>query len=174
LLTTGLVSLVYGFIRVSGHGWGDTGVLACLAAGVGLLGAFVLAEARSEHPMFDLGLLRTPTFVGGSIAAFTMNGSLFAVLLYLVLYLQDSLGYSASATGVRLLIITAGMFVAATIAGRLSSRVPVRWLIGPGLLLVGVGLVLMSGLNGTSAWTHLIPGFLLAGVGSGLVNPPLA
>ena len=174
LFTAGLVSLVYGFIRVSGHGWGDTGVLVCLAGGCLLLAAFVVAEARSSHPMFDLGLLRTPTFVGGSIAAFTMNGSLFAMLLYLVLYLQDSLGFSASGTGVRLLIITAGMFVAATVSGRVSSHVPVRWLIGPGLVLVGVGLALMSGLNGTSSWTHLIPGFLIAGVGSGLVNPPLA
>jgi EmrB/QacA subfamily drug resistance transporter len=174
LLTAGLVSLVYGFIRVSGHGWGDTGVLVCLAGGVALLGAFVIAEALSEHPMFDLGLLRTPTFVGGSIAAFTMNGSLFAMLLYLVLYLQDGLRFSALQTGVRLLIITAGQFVTATVSGRLSERVPVRWLIGPGLLLVGIGLALMSGLNGASDWTHLIPGFLVAGVGSGMVNPPLA
>ena len=174
LFTGGLVSLVYGFIRVSGHGWGDTGVLACLAGGCVLLVAFVIAEARSEHPMFDLGLLRIPTFLGGSIAAFTMNGSLFAMLLYLVLYLQDALGFSASGTGVRLLIITAGMFVAATVSGRMSSHVPVRWLIGPGLILVGIGLALMSGLSGTSTWTHLIPGFLIAGVGSGLVNPPLA
>ena len=86
----------------------------------------------------------------------------------------SALGCSASQTGVRLLIITAGMFVAATVSGRLSSHVPVRWLIGPGLLLVGIGLALMSGLNGTSTRTHLIPGFLVAGVGSGLVNPPLA
>jgi hypothetical protein len=50
----------------------------------------------------------------------------------------------------------------------------VRWLIGPGLALVGVGLVLMSGLNAHSSWTHLIPGFIIAGFGAGMVNPPLA
>jgi hypothetical protein len=32
----------------------------------------------------------------------------------------------------------------------------------------------MTGLNGASSWTHLIPGFIVAGVGSGIVNPPLA
>src|SRR6202012_5534352 len=69
---------------------------------------------------------------------------------------------------------TGGSLVAATVAGRLSTHMPVRWLIGPGLILVGVGLILMSGLDGGSAWTHLIPGFLGAGVGSGMVNPPLA
>ena len=51
---------------------------------------------------------------------------------------------------------------------------PVRLLIGPGLLMVGVGLLLMRGLNAGSAWTHLIPGMIVAGVGVGLVNPPLA
>jgi hypothetical protein len=50
----------------------------------------------------------------------------------------------------------------------------VRWLIGPGLLMVGAGLLLMRGLDPSSDWTHLIPGFLVAGLGSGLVNPPLA
>src|ERR1035441_6280217 len=52
--------------------------------------------------------------------------------------------------------------------------VPARWLIGPGLLLVGVGLIAMAGLSGGSSWTHLIPGFIVAGLGGGLVNPPLA
>ncbi len=57
--------------------------------------AFVVVELRVAHPMFDLSLFKIPTFLGGSIAAFAMNGSLFAMLVYLVLYLQDDLGYSA-------------------------------------------------------------------------------
>jgi predicted MFS family arabinose efflux permease len=139
-----------------------------------LLAAFGVVERRGDHPMFDLSLFRTPTFSGGLIAAFCMNGSLFAMFVYLVLYLQDDLGYSALATGVRFLLITGASLVAATAAGRLSSHMPVRWLIGPGLALVGVGLLLMSTLDGTSSWTHLIPGFIVAGIGSGMVNPPLA
>jgi predicted MFS family arabinose efflux permease len=124
--------------------------------------------------MFDLSLLRTPTFAGGSIAAFAMNGSLYAVLLWLVIYLQDVLGYSAQDAGLRLAIISGAQFVTAAIAGRISERVPARWLIGPGLLLVGVGLIIMGGLTGGSDWTHLIPGFIVAGLGGGMVNPPLA
>jgi hypothetical protein len=94
--------------------------------------------------------------------------------LYLVLYLQDDLGYSALQTGLRLLILSGVTLVAATFSGVFSERLPVRWLIGPGLFLVGLGLLLMGGLHGTSIWTHLIPGFIVAGLGSGLVNPPLA
>jgi EmrB/QacA subfamily drug resistance transporter len=174
LLTTGLVGLVYGLIRASETTWGDSGVAISLVLGGILLAGFVIAESRVAHPMFDLSLFRVPTFDGGLIAAFCMNGSLFSMLLYLVLYLQDALGYSALQTGLRLLLISGPTLVTATVAGRLSERVPVRWLIGPGLLLVGVGLFLMAGLSGTSSWTHLIPGFIISGAGAGFVNPPLA
>ena len=59
-------------------------------------------------------------------------------------------------------------------AGRLSARIPARWLIGPGLALIGIGLLLMRGLTVDSSWTHLLAGFIVAGAGSGLVNAPLA
>ncbi len=173
-LTAGLVSLVYALIEASVTSWSDTRVVVCIATAVVLLVAFFVIERKTVHPLFDLSLFRVPTFSGGLIAAFTMNGSLFAMLLYLVLYLQDDLGYSALATGARIILISGGMLVAAIVAGRLTSVMPVRWLIGPGLLLVGIGLLLMSGITGTSSWTHLIPGFIIGGVGAGMVNPPLA
>jgi EmrB/QacA subfamily drug resistance transporter len=173
-LTLGLVSLVYGLIRASESSWSDGIVISFLCAGGVLLVAFVAIERRVQVPMFDLSLFRTPTFVGGSIAAFCMNGSLFALLVYIVLYLQYDLGYSALQTGVRIILISGAMLVSATVAGRLSSSVPVRLLIGSGLFLVGISLLLMYGLHPSTSWTHLIPGFIIGGIGSGLVNPPLA
>ena len=174
LLTAGLVGLVYGLIRAGESSWGDAGALTSLGLGGLLLACFVIAELLVAEPMFDLRLFRTPTFVGGLCAAFAMNGSLFAMLLYLVLYLQNLLGYSALGTGVRLLISSGSVLVASTVAGRLSEHVPTRWLIGPGLLAVGAGLLLMSGLNADSSWTHLVAGFVVSGIGAGFVNPPLA
>lgn len=173
-LTAALASLVYGLIRAGEIAWSDEGVVVCfvLAAAMGV--AFLLVERRAEHPLFDLSLFRIPTFSGGLVAAFAMNGSLFALLLYVVLYLQDDLGFSPVATGVRLLLVSGVTMVTAAVAGRLSSHVPVRWLVGPGLLLVGVGLLLMTGIHAMTSWTHLIPGFIVAGAGSGMVNPPLA
>ncbi|WP_433242571.1 MFS transporter [Streptosporangium sp. CA-135522] len=72
------------------------------------------------------------------------------------------------------LVVSACSTVAATVAGRLSSHVPVKWLIGPGLVLVGAGLPLTTGLDAGSDWTHLVPGFIVAGIGSGMVKPLLA
>jgi hypothetical protein len=133
-----------------------------------------VSQLVQQHPMFDLGLLRKPTFTGGLIAAFGVSASIFSLLTYLVIYVQNVLGYSAVATGVRFLFLSGASFVAAAAAGRLSERVPVKWLIAPGFLLLGVGLLLIHGIRPDSSWTHLIPGLLVSGIGIGMINPPLA
>src|SRR6266576_3074711 len=172
--STALVALVYGLIESNTHGWGSTTVVGSLVAAVVLLSAFVAVELLQSAPMFDFSLLRKPTFVGGLAAAFAISAGLFALLTYLVLYLQNVLGFSPAQTGVRLLALTGAIFATAGIAGRLSARVPTRLLIGPGFVLIGSGLLLMRGLTPSSEWTHLLPGLILAGFGAGLVNVPLA
>jgi hypothetical protein len=96
------------------------------------------------------------------------------VLTFIVLYLQNVLGDSAIGTGLRLLALTGAIFLTAGIAGRLTSKVPTRLLIGPGFVVIGIGLLLMRGISSTSGWTHLLPGLIVAGIGAGLVNVPLA
>lgn len=174
LLTSGLATLVYGLIRAGEDGWSDSRALAFLVAGGGLLAAFLLVEARVEQPMFELRLFRIPTFVGGSVAAFAMNGSLFAMFLFLAVHFQEVLGYSSLETGVRLLASSLAMLVASLVAGRLGARIQPRFLIGGGLLLVGAALLLMGGVDAHSGWEHFLPGLVLGGFGAGLVNPPLA
>ena len=172
--TAALASLTYALIESSTHGFGAGRVVGCFVAAGLLLVAFVAAEHTGKHPMFDLSLFRLPTFSGGLVAAFGISASIFSMFLYLTLYLQDILGFSPLGTGLRFLIVSGGILVTATVAGRLTERVPIRYLIGPGLLVVGAGLLLMRGLQPGTQWTHLIPGFIVAGIGVGLINPPLA
>ncbi|MGH2893184.1 MAG: MFS transporter, partial [Solirubrobacteraceae bacterium] len=170
-----LGALVYALIKGNSKGWGSAEILVCLIGSAALLIAFLVAEiVQRDHAMFDLRLFRKPTFNGGLIAAFALSGGLFALFLYLTLYLQDILGYSALQTGLRFLVLSGAILLTSSAAGRATASVPVRLLIAPGLVLVGVGLLLMRGLTESSGWTHLIPGFILAGAGTGLINPPLA
>jgi EmrB/QacA subfamily drug resistance transporter len=170
-----LGALVYALIKGNDKGWGSAEIVACLIGAAALMVAFVVAELlQKDRAMFDLGLFRKPTFTGGAITAFSLSAGLFALLLYLTLYLQDVLGYSALQTGLRFLVLSGGILLTSTLAGRLTSFVPIRLLIAPGLALVGVGLILMRGLDAGSGWTHLIPGFILSGAGAGMINPPLA
>jgi EmrB/QacA subfamily drug resistance transporter len=170
-----LGALVYALIKGNSKGWGSPEILACLAGAAVLLVLFAVTEVlRGKRAMFDLTLFRKPTFTGGLIAAFAISAGLFSLLLYLTLYLQDGLGYSALQTGERFLVLSGAVLLSSGIAGRLTAVVPIRLLIAPGLALIGVALLLMRGLDPTSGWTHLIPGFIVAGIGTGLVNPPLA
>jgi predicted MFS family arabinose efflux permease len=139
-----------------------------------LLVAFVALQRRLADPMLDLTLFRKPAFAGAAIAAFALSASMFSMFLYLTLYLQNQLGYGPLETGLRFLPVTLLSFFVAPVAGRLSARMPVRFLLGGGLALVGIGLLLMRGVEPGSDWTALLAGFLFAGAGIGMVNPPLA
>src|SRR5262249_44662736 len=74
----------------------------------------------------------------------------------------------------RFLVLSGPIFVTAAIAGRLTTRVSAGLLIGPGFAVIGVALLLVRGIAVGQGWAHLIPGFIVAGVGAGLVNVPLA
>jgi hypothetical protein len=117
IFTVALSSLVYGLIESNQRSFTDSLVLGCLTAAGVLLVVFVVVERRSAHPMFDLKLFLLPTFSGGLTAAFGLSASIFAMLLYLVLYLQDILGYSALGTGVRLMVISGAVLVVGMVSG---------------------------------------------------------
>ncbi|MBV9337048.1 MAG: MFS transporter [Solirubrobacterales bacterium] len=172
--TLGLTALVYGLIRSHPDGWGSTTVAGSLIAAAVLIAVFLVIELRSRAPMLDLHLLRVPTFNGGLVAAWAISASLFSLLTYLVLYLQNILGSPAIDTGLRLLPVTGAIFLTAGVAGRLTGHVQTRYLIAPGFALIGAGLVLMRGIAPSDDWTHLLPGMIVAGIGAGLVNVPLA
>ena len=169
-----LFLLVYALVQGNEKGWGSTEIVAMLLTAAVLLVAFVVVEHLQSRPMLDLALFRRPAFAGASIVAFALSGSFFAMFLYLTLYIQDVLGYSPLQAGLRFLPTTLLSFAVAPVAGRLTVRVPVRLLLGSGMVLVGIGLLAMTTLDAASGWTVLIPGFVLAGAGVGMVNPPLA
>ena len=112
--------------------------------------------------------------VGVSVASFTLSASIFAMFLYLTLYLQEVLGYGPFAAGLRFLPITMLAFVVAPVAGKLTVQVQSRYLLGLGLFLVALGCELMTRVHADSTWTVLLPGFIAAGIGVGIANPVLA
>jgi Na+/melibiose symporter-like transporter len=144
-----------------------------VGAGV-LLVAFAVIEQRVREPMLPLSLFRRRAFTGVQLAAFAVSGSMFALFLYLTLYLQSFLGYSPIDAGLRYLPITIASFIVAPLAGLALAKVQARWLMSAGLALTGIGLLLMGGLGVDSEWTALLAGFVISGIGVGLLNPVIA
>jgi EmrB/QacA subfamily drug resistance transporter len=172
--TASLFMLVYALVQGNALGWRSATIIGLLVGAAVMMAAFLLVEWRRRDPMLELSLFRRPAMSGVSVAAFTLSASIFAMFLYFTLYLQEVLGLSPFAAGLRFLAITALSFLIAPLAGHLSVRVQSRYLMGLGLLLVAFGCALMTRVEADSTWTVLLPGFLVAGAGVGLTNPVLA
>jgi EmrB/QacA subfamily drug resistance transporter len=172
--STALFMLVLALLRGNQEGWGSGLIVGLFAGAAVLMAAFIAIEGRVREPMLPLHLFRRRAFTGVQLAAFAVSGSMFALFLYLTLYLQNYLGYSPFEAGLRYLPITVGSFLAAPVAGALLGRLQARVLLASGLALTGGGLLLMGGLNAGSEWTALLLGFIVAGVGVGLLNPVIA
>jgi EmrB/QacA subfamily drug resistance transporter len=172
--STALFLLVLALVRGNDEGWGSALIVSLMASAAVLLAAFIVIERRVAQPMLPLSLFRRRAFTGVQLSAFAVSGSLFALFLYLTLYLQSFLGYSPIEAGVRYLPITVASFVVAPLAGIALARIQARYLMSAGLALTGLGLALMAGLQMDSGWTALLAGFLISGVGVGLLNPVIA
>jgi len=173
-LTGGLFLLTLALLRGNEVGWGAAATVLELAAAGVLLLAFLGIERRVREPMLPLGLFRIPAFAGAQITVFAISASFFAVYLYATLYLQNVLGLSAIEAGLAYLPGTMIMFFVAGASAQLVERIGPRILISGGLALITVGLGLMTFATENSSWTVILPGFLLASVGTGLFNPALA
>jgi EmrB/QacA subfamily drug resistance transporter len=174
LFSASLFMLVFALIRGNEEGWSSTQIVALLAGSALAMLAFVLVERRAGNPMLDLTLFRKPAFVGASVVAFALSAAMFSMFLYIVLYIQNVLGYTPFEAGLRFLPLSLTSFFVAPVAGRLASRFQARALLGGGLVVVGIGLLLMNGISDDSDWTTLLAGFIVAGAGVGIVNPNLA
>jgi EmrB/QacA subfamily drug resistance transporter len=172
--STALFALVLALVRGNEEGWGSPLIVSMFAVAGVLLAAFVMIQRRVAQPMLPLGLFKRPAFTGVQLAAFAVSGSMFALFLYLTLYLQSFLGYSPIDAGLRYLPITVASFIVAPLAGMALARIQARYLMSAGLALTGVGLLLMGGLEMGSEWTALLAGFLISGIGVGLLNPVIA
>jgi len=173
LLSAALGALVYGLILAGSQGWGTDSTLAWLAAGSATLGVFVAWERRCPSPMLDLASFKVPTFAGGLVAVVAMNGSYFAAVFYLAIYLEQVQGLSAVAAGGCLMVNAAVLTLCSVALGRLDRPGARRWTIGSGLALTGAGLFLMAARLQAGSWLGIVPGLVVAGVGLGVLNPPL-
>ena len=140
----GLFILVFALVRGNDDGWSSTTIVSLFVASAVLMVIFFVNEVKTKDPMLRLDLFRKPAVVGVSMVAFAMSASIFAMFLYLTLYIQDDLGYGPLQAGLRFLPLTLLAFLVAPFAGRATVRIKSRYLLGVGMLLITGGLLLMT------------------------------
>ena len=174
LLCTSLFALVFALLRGNADGWGSTRITASLSIAAVLFVAFLVVETRVSDPMLPLSLFANRTFTGVQVAAFAISSSLFAVFLYVTLYLQGVLGLSPVAAGAVYLPGTVIMFVVSGATAQLLTKVRAGVALSVSLLVVAAGLALMVLGGAHSSWAITLPGFILSCIGTGVFNPVMS
>jgi len=174
LLTLGLTALVLALIEGNGWGWGSTKTVSMLVASVVLLAAFAITELRVDSPMLDFAFFKSKTSLGVNMVAFIVSFAMFAQFFFMTLYMQNVLGLSPLATGIRFLPSTVVLVILGPISGRLTDKVGPRPLMVVGLLLVAAAIYIDSHITLHSGYGLLLPGFIVMGLGMGLVMSPMS
>ncbi len=173
-LTVGLTALVLALVQGNAWGWGSARILGLFGLTVVMLVGFVIIELRVKAPMLDFAFFRSRTSLGANIVAFIVTFAMFSQFFFMTLYMQNVLHYSPLETGVRFLPSTLVIIVMGPVAGRLTDRTGPRALMTLGLLVTAAAIFIQSHITVHSGYALLFPGFVLMGIGMGLVMSPMS
>ncbi|MFF9670219.1 MFS transporter [Streptomyces eurythermus] len=154
-------------------GWLRAPVGLLLAAAVLLVAAFAAVERRAATPMIDLGLLRRPRFLASSAGGLFTGLAVIGMFSYLPALLQQALRLSPLATAWLFLLWAGLSFAVALQVRHLAGRLAPRTQLALGFALHAVAVLTMLGAVGAGSWPRLLPGLIVGGVGSGLLNGAL-
>ena len=170
----GLLALVYALIEAHSFGWTSARIIGLFVLAAVALTGFVFVELRQRVPMLDLTLFRNGTFAGANVVAILVTLAMFGIFVFFPIYMQTFRGWSPIQSGAALLPWTLMVVIFAPIAGKLSDRVGSRWLMTAGMTTVALCCLELSTVSVHSSFWHMLPGFLMGGVGMAFVMTPMS
>jgi EmrB/QacA subfamily drug resistance transporter len=173
-LSAGLFALIWALIDGNEIGWASRAIEARLAAALLFIAAFVVVETMQKRPMLDLSLFRRRMFLGAAFGTFGYGASAQVMIFFLPIYLQGAFGFSPMTAGFAMLPFAVPLFLAPRIAASVLHGWSHR-----GTLLLGLGItagadVLLAALAYSGRYAVVFVAMLLAGVGTGMLNPETA
>jgi EmrB/QacA subfamily drug resistance transporter len=168
--TSGLILLVYALVNTNQYGWGSARTIGELIGAGALLLLFVVIEARfASHPLVPLQIFRSRTLSGANLVALLLGLSIFAVIYFLTLYMQQVLGFSPLRTGVAYLPFTMGFIVVAGVLSSLINRTGVKWPLAIGMLITGAAFLLLARVPDHGSYAvDILPAFIVLPLGVGM------
>ena len=177
--TLGVGSLVYGLSSAAtttngvSH-WGDTKVIASLAAAVVLLAAFAVIEVRSTHALLPIRVLRSRDRTGAYLISLCVGTALFGIFFFLTIFVQNVWGYSPLKTGIAFLPLVAVIIVLSGIASQAVNRIGARPLLIAGSASMAGGMFWLSRITEHSSYAGgLLGPMLIIATGLGLLFVPM-
>lgn len=171
LSVAGLGLVLCAIIEAPVYGWSSGLVLGSGCGGLAILGAFVLWERASTHPMLNLSFFRDRRFSSPIASVSLMMFGLFGALFVMTQFLQFELGYAPLQAGLRMLPAAGAIAVVAPLADRLVRVIGTKLTIAAAMLMAGAGLWQISGATDATGYSGVVLGMGLVGIGAGLVIP---
>ena len=173
-VTAGLAAVVFAVVRAPEAGWTSGPTVWTGLAGVGLLAAFVVLQARLREPLMRLGIFRAPNLAAANLAQLMLGAAWIPMFFFINLYLQQVLGLGAFASGAALLPLTVTIMIGMiTAAPRLIARFGPKAMTVSGLATLAAGLVWLSFVrpDGTFA-LDVLPASLVTAAGMAMAFIP--
>jgi EmrB/QacA subfamily drug resistance transporter len=175
LATIGLVSLVYGFSQAGSYGWHSSKSWSYFVVAAILLISFVWWQQKAKTPLLPLRVVLETNRGGTYLSSFLVGVGLFAIFLFLSIYFQAYLHYSALKSGFAFLPFSGGIIVFAGVSAQLLPKVGPRPLIAGGLVAASLGLLWFSRLSiNSNYWRDIFPAMILTACSLALYFIPSA
>ena len=184
LASAALVAITYGLVEGETYDWGKVwsfvSIPLIIGAGAALLAVFLLTQARRQDrdPLLPFALFKDRDYALMSGANLVVSVGLIGMALPLTIYLQSGLGFSPLKAGLTMAPAALASGITGPFAGRLADRLArqgrARYLVASGFTLYAAGLAVIGLIAGPhTTWYDLLPGFLLAGFGTGCTMSPM-
>ncbi|HLI51736.1 MAG TPA: MFS transporter [Thermomicrobiaceae bacterium] len=167
-----LGTLLYGIIEAPTRGWGNAETLGLIAAGLVLLGVFVLWERRTTYPMLNMSLFKNARFSAASISVTLVFFGLMGSMFFLTQYMQFVLGYSTLQAGAAMIPVAFGVSVGAPVSSKLTERFGAKLLVTIGMLVTTVSMLILTQATTHSGYIIIGATLLVGGLGMGLAMTP--
>jgi EmrB/QacA subfamily drug resistance transporter len=168
-----LFALTYALIEGGDKGWTSPLIIGAFAVAAVALAVFLVIESRSEYPMIPLPIFRNAAFSGGIGTMMIWSFGVLGIYFFTSLYLQVNLGFSPTKAGLAFVPMALCLALAATLSPRVVAVIGGHRTVALGMAVMTVGLVLFAGLGASATFGSLLPGFVLFGLGAGLMNVPV-
>ena len=175
LATLCCTAVVFGFLMGPEKGWLSPTTIGSAVVGLGALVAFVMVEHTAENPVVPFSLFVERSRLAAFAVIFLAGGVLFTLTLLITVYVQDIMGYTALRAGLGFIPFALAVGVGAGVSSRLVTRFPPRVVVIAGAILMLGGVLCMSALTrGVPYFPNLVLPLVVAGIGVGVINVPLA
>ena len=169
LVTSGLMTLVYGLTEASSWGWLSVETIGFLAASATLLAGFIWNESRAPHPLMPLSIFKIRNVAGANAMMTPIMASMLGMFFLLSLYIQTVMKYAPVQAGLAFLPFPAALAIVSNIMPRLIPKYGYRRFLMLGSLFLGAGLLWLSQLSLESSYVvGILPAVILMAIGMGM------